>query len=64
MKTIIFTYGENDKRPDTIFVGEYVGDENGNDIHNEDFDETSQLLLWSLEYQWVDLEYALANLAH
>ena len=33
-KQIKFAYGKNDywKRPDTIFVGEYVGDENGNDI--------------------------------
>ena len=61
-KQIIFNYGEDDQRPDTIFVGEYVGDEDRNDIHSENFDEDSELVLWSSEDQWVDLEYALANL--
>ena len=61
-KQIIFTYGEDDQRPDTIFVGEYVGDEDRNDIHSEIFDEASELVLWNSEDQYVDLKYALANL--
>ena len=61
-KQIIFTYGEDDQRPDTIFVGEYVGDEDRNDIHSENFDEDSELVLWNSEDQYVDLKYALSNL--
>ena len=43
-------------------MGEYVGDEDRNDIHSENFDEDSQLVYGIPEDQWVDLEYALANL--
>lgn len=61
-KQIIFTYGEDDQRADTIFVGEYVGDEDRNVIHSKNFYDDSQLVLWSSDDQWVDLEYALSNL--
>ena len=53
-KQVIFTYGEDDQRPDTIFVGEYVGDEDRNVIHSKNFDDDSQLVLWNSEDQWVD----------